>query len=448
MLAVAKWQRNEGQSLKLRSLRGILTFALSCQLLLTGGGFGFYCSAQGQLDDNERASGQSRQASSGEASPAYSRTNAQAGAGGFAQDSGQNQALGQSQASGQNQASGQSQAAGQNQNSGQNQASGLTLKGEVSYCVPRGTGIKLKLASVPTNGMRLLDRDLDGNLLPAHVGDVITARTTEDIYVEDSKVIPAGTVFKGKVSNVNPPRRLQRPGWLEVSFNQLELPSGAKFAFRAEANNYKPSTMKSKARALGKFTAHAAGGAIVGALVAYKVFGAQNTAAMHGYNIAGGAAAGALIAAGYAMAKKGTHASLEPGDDLNLSIDTDLLMPALTEPTKKVASNNLEGLSIEVEKRKVVKDGLGGSFLRLDVNIQNHSEKRLNAIDLFARDANGNKYPTSMGPEEDSGFDFIMEPYSGLRTRLYFNTEYPKLPHELIWLDHKTRKICFRQKVE
>ncbi|HNG77320.1 MAG TPA: hypothetical protein PLY72_22805, partial [Candidatus Obscuribacter sp.] len=35
-------------------------------------------------------------------------------------------------------------------------ASGTVLKGEVNYCVPKGTGIKLKLASVPTNGMRLL----------------------------------------------------------------------------------------------------------------------------------------------------------------------------------------------------------------------------------------------------------------------------------------------------
>lgn len=327
-------------------------------------------------------------------------------------------------------------------------ASGTVLKGEVNYCVPKGTGIKLKLASVPTNGMRLLDRDLDGNLLPAHVGDVISARTTEDIFVEDNKVIPAGTMFRGKVSNVIPPRRLQRPGWLEISFNELELPNGTRFAFRAEADNFQKSTWKSKGRALGKFTAHAAGGAIVGALAAYKIFGAQNTAAMHGYNIAGGAAAGALIAAGYAMAQKGKKATLEPGDDLNLSIDTDLLMPALQEPTKKVAFDNLPGLSIKVEKSKVVKDGLGGNFLRLDVEIENHTEQRLNAIDLFARDTNGNKYPTSMGPDEESGFGFILEPYSSLRTRLYFNSNYPKLQHELIWLDHKSRRICFRQKIQ
>ncbi|MBA4079118.1 MAG: hypothetical protein C0508_29075, partial [Cyanobacteria bacterium PR.023] len=116
------------------------------------------------------------------------------------------------------------------------------LKAEVTYCVPKGTGIKLKLSSVPTQGMHLLDRDMDGKLHPAHVGDIITAATSEDIFVEDNKVIPAGTVFKGRVSSVKPPRRVQRPGWLEISFTELALPNGKRFAFSAEANNFKKTT--------------------------------------------------------------------------------------------------------------------------------------------------------------------------------------------------------------
>lgn len=324
---------------------------------------------------------------------------------------------------------------------------GTVLKGEVSLCVPRGTGMKLKLATVPTNGMRLLDKDMDGNFLPAHVGDVISARTTEDIYVEDNKVIPMGTIFKGKVSCVRPPRRVQRPGWLEISFDQLNLPDGRRFSFHAQADNFKQSTLKSKARGVGMVASNAAGGAIVGALVAYQLFGMKGTAATHGYNIAGGAAGGALLAAGYAIMKKGRSAYLEPGDDLNLSIDTDLLMPALTEPTKKVATNNLEGLTIKVNKSKTIRDGLGGSFLRLDVDIVNNSNRTLSSIDLFARDSNGNKYSVSMGPEEDSGFNFTLAPNEEKSTRLYFNSEYPKLGHELIWIDRNSRKICFRQKL-
>lgn len=341
-----------------------------------------------------------------------------------------------------------SSSAGSGSRSGSGEARKPTvLKGEIVYSVPRGTSIKLKLASVPTNGMRLLDKDLDGNPVPAHVGDVITARTSEDIYVDDNKVIPEGTVFKGRVSGVRPPRRVQRPGWLEISFTELCTPDGRRFAFKAEANNFKKATWKGVARGTGMVAANAAGGAVVGALCAYQLFGMRGTAATHGYNIAGGAAAGALMAAGYAIMKRGAHASLEPGDDLNLSMDCDLAMPALSEPTKKAASDNLDGINVEVEKTKVVKDGLGGHFIMVDLNIENNSNRTLDAIDLFLRDTNGNKYPVAMGPDEESEFLFKLEPYTSLNTKLYFNVDFPKLKHELFWVDHASRKVCFRQRL-
>ncbi len=322
------------------------------------------------------------------------------------------------------------------------------LKAELVYCVPRGTSIKLKLASVPTHGMHLLDRDLDGKLHPASVNDVVTATVTEDIYVEENKVIPQGTVFKGYVSHTLPPRRVQRPGFLEVSFTELELPDKRRFRFSADANNFKKATLKGVMNATGMVAANAAGGAIVGALGAYYFMGGMRGVSFtHGYNIAGGAAAGALIAAGHAIMKRGDKATLEPGDDLNLSINTDLLLPTLTEPTKKV-NNNLDGLAIEVGKTKIMGDGLDGHFIRIDVTIDNNSEKKLSAIDLFLRDANGNKYPVAMGPGDDSEYLFSLEPYTSVKTRLFFASEYPKLKHELIWVDHNSRKVCFRQPLQ
>ena len=46
-------------------------------------------------------------------------------------------------------------------------------------------------------------------------------------------------------------------------------------------------------------------------------YSAEETIAMHGYNIAGAAAGGALIATGFAMARHGHVAQLKPGQDLN-----------------------------------------------------------------------------------------------------------------------------------
>ena len=97
---------------------------------------------------------------------------------------------------------------------------GLVLKGEVDYCVPAGTPIKLKLATVPTSGLRLMDRDLEGNLRPAQLGQPITAKTTEDIYIDSNKVIPLGTTFYGYVSKLHAPRRLARPPRFAPQWNR------------------------------------------------------------------------------------------------------------------------------------------------------------------------------------------------------------------------------------
>jgi hypothetical protein len=323
-------------------------------------------------------------------------------------------------------------------------ASSTMLQGQVTYAVPRGTPIKLKLASVPTYAMKMMERDLDGNLLPAKEGQEITARVSEDLYVDNNKVIPEGTIFHGHVSKILPPRRVYRPGWLELSFDEIITPDGRKFAFKAEADNFKPSTVKSKAKGFGIIASYAAGGAIVGALVAYQIFGWQETVAMHGYNIAGGAAAGALLATGYAVMRHGPKATLEPGDDLNLQIDRDLLMPVAVEPKVKKSANTVTGLDVKVEKSKLVRDGLGGRFFAIEAMINNDSDRKLSSIDLFLEDTNGNRAPLCSGDAEDSDLLFTVEPHSRHHVHLFFQVPYPKLKRQLVWLEHKDKTVCYR----
>ena len=327
------------------------------------------------------------------------------------------------------------------------QSNSKVLKGGVTYLVPHGTSIKLKLATVPTNGMRLLDRDLDGNLLPAKVGQEITAKTTEDIYVDDSKVIPEGTIFHGQVTAVAPPRRVRRPGSLSLSFDEIITPDGKHFAFKAEADNKKESTAGTKAHGFGIIAAHAAGGAIVGTLVAYQLFGLHNTIACKGINLAGGAAGGALLATAFAIMKKGPKAVLEPGDDLNMQIDRDLLMPAAVEPTVKREVKSLAGLDVDVQRAKMKADGLGGRELIVDCSIYNDSDRPLNSLDLFVEDTNGNRTPVSAGADTDTDFLFTIDPHTMRKVQLHFQVEYPKLKRQLVWLDRNSRQVCYRQKL-
>ena len=324
-----------------------------------------------------------------------------------------------------------------------NLPSKILLKGQVTYLVPKGTGLKLKLASVPTTGLRLMDRDDEGNYYPAREGQEITARISEDLYVDDNKIIPSGTVFHGLVTKIIPPKRINRPGSLVITFDHFNTPNGKCFAFRCEANNLHASTAKTKAKRLGYVASYTAGGAITGALVAYQLFGLKSTIAMHGYNIAGGAAAGALLATGYALWKHGSEAVLEPGDDLNISIDSDLLLPAAVEAEPKKALNNLGGLEIEIVKSKVVKDGLDGHNLRLEMVVTNDSDVRLKSIDLYLQDDNGNRFPVASGEEEDEELLFDVDPHSVKRVKLDFQMEYPKLKRKLVWLDHQSRSKIY-----
>jgi hypothetical protein len=181
-------------------------------------------------------------------------------------------------------------------------------------------------------------------------------------------------------------------------------------------------------------------------MVAYQIFGWHATVAMHGYNIAGAAAGGALLATGFAVMKKGPKASLEPGDDLNMSFDSDLLMPAAVEPHKKQFAN-LAGLKVKINKAKLCRDGLEGHMLRLDVTIDNDTDHTLNSVDLFLEDSNANRYALVGGPEEDSEFLFEVDPHTQKQTRLYFDVQWPKLKRQLVWLNHDSRKIAFKEEL-
>lgn len=326
-------------------------------------------------------------------------------------------------------------------------SSGLTLKGGVTYCVPSGTPFKLKLATIPLPELKQELRDEMGNLRPAQLNEVITARTTEDIYINDSKVIPEGTEFHGRVSKIVPPRRVGRPGHLELRFDSFKTPDGRSFAFKAEANNFKPSTPQSKMRGLGRLAAHGAGGAALGTLVAYQLFGLKGTIAMDGYNIAGGAALGCIGGIGYALWSRGPAAVLEPGDEFQMAIDADLLVPGATTPTPKKPPTSLPGLSFETIETKVVKDGLGGRIMRVDGYITNRTHKRLNSIHLFIEDELGHRYPVTPDLVDNSDTLFYIEPLSCQRMRCAFQLEFPKLKHKLMWFDNADKSLLLEQKL-
>lgn len=330
---------------------------------------------------------------------------------------------------------------------GQRPAALPMLKGQATYCVPMGTPIKLKLATVPLYKMNLMNRGLDGELLPAQVNMPITAKVSEDIYIDDNKVIPEGTVFEGRVTKIFPPRRNGRNGSCAMEFNTFRTPDGRKFAFHVDANNTLKSTFKTKARGAGRLAAHAAGGAIVGALVAYQLFGMQGTIAMEGYNIAGGAAAGAIVGLGISWWNKGKKAVLEPGEDLNMQFDSDLLIPAASAPKVKKAPPALKGLEMQILQQKLIKDGLDGHQLRIKALVLNETNRRLRSMDLFMVDDLGKRHSVVADGDEKAEVIFHIEPDSMREIYFSFNVEFPKLKRKLVWIDPMTRQVIHEERL-
>jgi hypothetical protein len=57
-------------------------------------------------------------------------------------------------------------------------------------------------------------------------GDVVHARLLEPVFLNSEIVLPAGTLFEGKVVKKTPPRWLSRAGSLYLTFTELTLPGG------------------------------------------------------------------------------------------------------------------------------------------------------------------------------------------------------------------------------
>ena len=64
-------------------------------------------------------------------------------------------------------------------------------------------------------------------------GDVVQARLLEPVLINSKVVLPAGTLFEGKVVKKTPPRWLSRAGSLYLTFSEVTLPEGNRIPIAA-----------------------------------------------------------------------------------------------------------------------------------------------------------------------------------------------------------------------
>ena len=149
----------------------------------------------------------------------------------------------------------------------------------------------------------------------SQVGDSLTATTTENIEIGGKIAIPAGSIIRGRVSEVSPGTKgmhiSEKGGSVVLTFDKVTTPGGDSEPLAASLTSMASSTGKTA----GIIGGSAAGGALLG-----KILGGDSKDAAVGAVVGGGI--GTAIVAG----TKGKELKIPAGTDLVLTLSQSLKM--------------------------------------------------------------------------------------------------------------------------
>lgn len=140
-----------------------------------------------------------------------------------------------------------------------------------------------------------------------HVGDKVALRTLEDVRVNEMTVVPAGSTIHGEVTHIDPAGRIAGGAELTLRFTELVLPGGTSYAISAV-----PMRLEGKGDAK-ESALEIGGGAVAGGIIG-GVLGGKD-------DIGKGAAAGAVVGTGVAVATKGDQIVLPAGQKMRITLD-------------------------------------------------------------------------------------------------------------------------------
>jgi hypothetical protein len=182
--------------------------------------------------------------------------------------------------------------------------------------VPSGTKIPI-----------IMDTAVDSDT--SQEGDEFSARTSEDLTIDGGIVVPAGSVIKGRIAQLNAAKRFDRSGSVALKFDSVttpdnkQIPIVANIVARGGVVHAKRG-MKDIAIETGMVTLPTAAGLGIGLL-------AGNASKSSSIGAAGGAVIGAAVGVAVGViilcAKKGKRVDVRPGDELKIELAEDLRMP-------------------------------------------------------------------------------------------------------------------------
>lgn len=192
--------------------------------------------------------------------------------------------------------------------------------------VPTGTKIPI-----------VMDTAVDSDT--SQEGDEFSARTSEDLTIDGSTVVPAGSIIKGRIATLNSPRALNRSGSVALKFDNITTPDNRQIPLVATIVArggvvHARRGMKDIAIDTGTVALPFVAGLAIGALAGNSNNNNNSTNNSSSGMSKGAAAAlgaGIGLAVGIAVlcAKKGKKIEVRPGDELKIELAEELRMPTM-----------------------------------------------------------------------------------------------------------------------
>ena len=190
--------------------------------------------------------------------------------------------------------------------------------------VPTGTKIPI-----------IMDTAVDSDT--SQEADEFSARTAEDLSIDGATVIPAGSIIKGRIAQLNSPRHMNRSGSVAMKFDTITTPDNRQIPIVANLVArggvvHARRGMKDIAIDTGAVALPTLVGLGIGALA-----GGGSSSSSSGSSSGIGRAGGAMIGAGVGLAvgiaillsKKGKKVDLRPGDEFKIQLAEELRMPMM-----------------------------------------------------------------------------------------------------------------------
>ena len=278
-------------------------------------------------------------------------------------------------------------------------------------------------------------------------GDEFFAEVSKDVETDKGVIIPVGTIAHGIVQMVGDPKNNCRDGFVNVKFDYLVTPEGNEIPIDASFTT-RPTPVKGAAKMLAHHTGYTLLGGVAGGFLALQYLGLGAAIASNGYTLAGGAAVGGAVGLTMAIIKKGKGFMIKPGDELKISIDSDIDMPVYSKDAFRQEELFLDGLNVRINAVKLEKDPFGvENTITLALGIDNYTDYSFSTFDIaLVSNTQQSFFPSPFG---DTSLWFkTISPGDRVVGKLSFSVSDKKAKHWLVFYDRKTKKPLARLSID